>query len=129
MLQIFAICALYTTANFELDVTADCTKAANVTKTVHLDYPFRFGEQICPKRADTSDLFVISVDVSSDAKFFVATGVLSILYCIFIVAVYTMIDDIYKSKSEIPLAVSIVEIAELETVTDVEFYRLNRTLC
>lgn len=46
----------------------------------------------------------MTADVSSDAQFFVATGVLSFLYCLFIIAVYAFIDEIYKSKSELPLA-------------------------
>lgn len=33
-----------------------------------------------------------------------ATGVLSLLYCLFIIAVYAFVDEVYKSKSEIPLA-------------------------
>lgn len=33
-----------------------------------------------------------------------ATGVLSLLYCVFIIAVYAFLDEVYKSKSEIPLA-------------------------
>ena len=33
-----------------------------------------------------------------------ATGVLSLLYCVFIIAVYAFLDEIYKSKTEIPLA-------------------------
>lgn len=37
-------------------------------------------------------------------QFYVATGVLSLLYCVFIIAVYAFIDELYKSKSEIPLA-------------------------
>lgn len=37
-------------------------------------------------------------------QFYVATGVLSLLYCIFIIAVYAFLDEVYKSKSEIPLA-------------------------
>lgn len=44
------------------------------------------------------------MDVASDAQFFVATGVLSLMYCIFIIAVYAFVDDFYKSKTEIPLA-------------------------
>lgn len=78
-------------------------------KKVTIDYPFRFGETVCPKRAVANVVTnaTLSVNLASDAQFFVATGVLSILYCIFIVAVYTIIDEIYKTKSEIPLAVSI----------------------
>lgn len=92
--------------NFESEVTFDCAKTP--VKKLNIDYPFRFGENVCPKAptANSTASFYLSGDVSSDAQFFVATGVLSILYCIFIVAVYTIIDEIYKSKPEIPLAVS-----------------------
>lgn len=104
--QIFAICALYTTLNFEATVSLACGTPVE-EKRVELDYPFRFGEKVCPKRGSkgNSTLF-LSADVSSDAQFFVATGVLSLLYSVFIIGVYTMIDDFYRSKSEVPLAVS-----------------------
>lgn len=100
---------MYTTLNFESDVNFDCQKpVASVTKLT-IDYPFRFDQGVCPKAptaGSQNSTYILKGDVSSDAQFFVATGVLSILYCIFIVAVYTVIDEIYKSKSEIPLAVS-----------------------
>lgn len=104
--QIFAICALYTTLNFEATVSLTCSTPPG-DKRVEIDYPFRFGEKVCPKRGskENSTLF-LSADVSSDAQFFVATGVLSLLYSVFIIGVYTMIDDFYRSKSEVPLAVS-----------------------
>lgn len=86
------------------DVNVQVTQNKQVTPFT-IEYPFRFGEQICLK--DGGKGGIISVDVSSDARFFVATGVLSILYCIFIVAVYTVIDEIYTSKPEVPLAVNI----------------------
>jgi hypothetical protein len=44
-------------------------------------------------------------DFSSDAQFFVATGVLSLLYCIAIVLVYIMFDAMYQSTGLLPLAV------------------------
>lgn len=93
---------MYTTVNF--DVKVQVTQNQQMTPYT-IEYPFRFGEQICSK--DAGKGAVISIDVSSDARFFVATGVLSILYCIFIVAVYTVIDEIYTSKPEVPLAVNI----------------------
>jgi len=43
-------------------------------------------------------------DFSSDAQFFVATGVLSFLYCIGIVVVYTMYDNNYQSNPLVPMA-------------------------
>lgn len=96
----FAICALYTTVNFDIELSV----TGKSTNSYKFDYPFRFGENVCNK-TDGKELGV-SVDVSSDARFFVATGVLSILYCIFISAVYTVFDEIYTSKPEVPLAVS-----------------------
>lgn len=68
------------------------------------DYPFKFGEKVCegPNGNATP-----SADVSSDARFFVATSFLSILYSLFISAVYAAIDEIYTSKPEVPLAVSV----------------------
>jgi hypothetical protein len=44
-------------------------------------------------------------DFSSDAQFFVATGVLSCLYCIGITVVYTMFDAVYQNNGLLPLAV------------------------
>jgi hypothetical protein len=44
-------------------------------------------------------------DFSSDAQFFVATGVLSLLYCLAIVLVYVMFDAMYQSTGLLPLAV------------------------
>lgn len=97
--------------NFESEVNFDCAKRVPPVTKLTIGYPFRFGDNVCPKAsgAQLNSTFYLSGDVSSDAQFFVATGVLSILYCIFIVAVYTVIDEIYKSKSEIPLAVSRTE--------------------
>lgn len=131
--QIFAVCALYTTVNFESEVTFECRTAK--TKTLNIDYPFRFGENVCPKNppqgspAGTNSTLFLSADVSSDAQFFVATGALSILYCIFIVAVYTIIDEIYKSKAEIPLAVSKMAIAMQSRIVSLLCFHFHRILC
>lgn len=101
LLQIFAICALYTTINFDVKVTIH--DKATGSKDYTFDYPFKFGENVCNKTSGGP--LGLSADVSSDARFFVITGVLSILYCIFIAAVYSVIDEIYTSKPEVPLAV------------------------
>lgn len=92
--QIFAICAFATTTNFSNELTANC---AGTTKTLPIEYPFKFDTAaICESKQ--------SFSFASDAQFFVATGVLSLMYCLFIIAVHLFIDDFYKSKSEIPLA-------------------------
>lgn len=101
-IKIFAICALYTTWNFDINVTIHGTTAKQFT----FDYPFKFGEKVCTDPGNSNRSAVLSADVSSDARFFVATSVLSILYSLFISAVYAAIDEIYTSKPEVPLAVS-----------------------
>lgn len=82
----------------------------NIHEKMHMfkNGHFFVGEFICNKTTvgEPSKVSGISIDVSSDARFFVATGVLSILYCVFITAVYTVIDEIYQSKPEVPLAVN-----------------------
>jgi hypothetical protein len=49
-------------------------------------------------------------DFSSDAQFFVATGVLSFLYCIGITVVYTMFDAVYQNNGLLPLAVRLINL-------------------
>lgn len=50
--------------------------------------------------------FTVNGDFSSDAKFFVATGVLAMLYSIVIILVYAKFDEAYKTNKKIPLYVS-----------------------
>lgn len=82
------------------------TSPAGKNSELNIEYPFRFGKTVC--NTSESKPFATSADVSSDARFFVATAVLSILYCVFIAGVYSTIDEIYISKPEIPLAVSLL---------------------
>lgn len=93
------------TANFELDVHLKCKTPANPTsinQIRHIEYPFRFEHQACYLADNTT--VPMAADVSTDAQFFVATGVLSMMYCIFIIGVYAFIDDFYRDKPELPLA-------------------------
>lgn len=72
-----------------------------------IDYPFAYSEQVCvgPEVAGAgAKPIYISGDMSSDSQFFVATGVLSMLYCLFIIAVYGFVDKMYKEKQEFPMA-------------------------
>ncbi|GAB0094052.1 synaptophysin-like [Sergentomyia squamirostris] len=99
---IFAICAFATTTNFSNTVSLQNCDNTNSTRSFTLEYPFRFAEKVCtPSEGVVKD---ISANVASDAQFFVATGVLSLLYCVFIIVVYALIDELYKNKTEIPLA-------------------------
>lgn len=98
---IFSICAFATTTGFSLSLSTTCN---NDPSKFVFDYPFRFGEKVCPIPKNATEFYYISADVSSDAQFFVATGVLSLMYCVFIILVYTFLDELYKSKNEIPIA-------------------------
>lgn len=98
--QLFAICAFATTVNFDATVSTKC--GSEKVSEFTFSYPFDINEGIC--KTSDNKTHQILVDVASDAQFFVATGVLSLMYCIFIIAVYAFVDDFYKSKSEIPLA-------------------------
>lgn len=99
--QIFGICAFVTTLNFTIQFTSDCQANAEPTKW-DFDYPFKFYEKVCQTPANTS--YAVTADVSSDAQFYVATGVLSMLYSAFIIFIYAYFDDLYQSKTEIPMA-------------------------
>lgn len=65
-----------------------------------IEYPFRISLPVSDSPTEGS-----SGDLSSDAQFFVATGVLSFLYCIFIVIFYVGCDELYKKNTQIPLIV------------------------
>lgn len=110
---IFAICALSTTANFIVTLHYyNCATDEIIDPSpIVIKYPFRFEYKICAinassyiKDSNKAIYYSVSGNLSSDAQFFVATGVLSLMYSLFIIAIYGFIDDLYKSKSELPLA-------------------------
>lgn len=100
--QIFAICAFATTTNFEVTVGVQCGKSMNMSAVI--DYPFSYSHEVCKSEGAGESPVYISGDMSSDSQFYVATGVLSMLYCIFIIAVYGFFDQMYKDKQEFPMA-------------------------
>jgi hypothetical protein len=61
-------------------------------------------------------------DFSSDAQFFVATGVLSFLYCIGIAVVYIMFDAVYQNNGLLPLAVRLNLLRYKFVINLVKFY-------
>lgn len=88
--------------SFTATLTADCQSNPAPIK-YNFDYPYRFYENVCLAQGNNS-YYAVTADVSNDARFFVATGVLSMLYAIFIIFVYGYLDELYKSKMEIPMA-------------------------
>ena len=86
----------------------DCDEK-NFKKTYEIEYPFEFSEAVCRKKDPLAlnATFLLSIDVSSDAQFFVITAVLALLYSMFMIFVYLYLDDMYKTKPEFPMAVSL----------------------
>ncbi|KAL5282135.1 hypothetical protein ACFFRR_005402 [Megaselia abdita] len=96
---VFSIVAFATTSGFSVTLEGQCTNGIKNSETFH--YPFMISNKdICPN-------YPILLNVSSDCQFFVATGVLSFLYCIFIIFIYLVKDELYQSRKELPMAVCI----------------------
>ncbi|XP_072402133.1 synaptophysin-like protein 2 [Diabrotica undecimpunctata] len=94
---IFSICAFATITGYTGFIQSDCQNT--LTKHTFV-YPF---EVIIQANISTNCSLNIVGDFSSDAKFFVTTGVLSMLYSLAIMVVYTKLDKMYKSNAKIPL--------------------------
>ncbi|KAL5282134.1 hypothetical protein ACFFRR_005402 [Megaselia abdita] len=95
-LKVFSIVAFATTSGFSVTLEGQCTNGIKNSETFH--YPFMISNKdICPN-------YPILLNVSSDCQFFVATGVLSFLYCIFIIFIYLVKDELYQSRKELPMA-------------------------
>jgi len=95
---IFSIVAFATTTGFSVTLDGNCN--SNPISKPHsvYEYPFIINDNdICDKRQ-------IILNVSSDCQFFVATGVLSFLYCILIIFVYVAKDELYQSRKMLPKA-------------------------
>ncbi|GLG93083.1 Synaptophysin-like protein 2 [Gryllus bimaculatus] len=105
---IFCICAFATTTSYSNSMRFEvtCSNSSLPTQVVDLpfSYPFRLDEIQEPKPYchDGKPLHLVG-NFSSDAQFFVATGVLSFLYCIAIVIVYVTLSDMYQSNGLLPL--------------------------
>lgn len=112
---IFAICAFATTVNFTNEITLDyCTKENPMKETFTIEYPFELDAMDikipqCESGNKTDEKpstldFYLPGDFSSDAQFFVATGVLSMLYTLGISVVYLMFDNSYQQNALVPMA-------------------------
>lgn len=101
---IFAISAFTTTTGFSsfVEITLRCEEKVQL----NYSYPFRLDHEPHQEVScyNITHKFHLIGDFSSDAQFFVATGVLSLLYCIAIVLVYIMFDAMYQGTGLLPLA-------------------------
>lgn len=100
---VFSICAFATTTGYTnvVELEFSCNNSTTNVKLM-FSYPFRLGyvqENIENCLCQPS----LYGNFSSDAQFFVATGVLSFLYCVGIVLVYILLDSMYQSNGLLPL--------------------------
>jgi hypothetical protein len=100
---IFSICAFATTCNYVGSIDFECQE--NYRYTYGYPYQIELSKVMNLKLNTTCKPKVtIMADYSSDAKFFVATGVIAMLYSLAIALVYIKFDEMYKVNTKIPLA-------------------------
>lgn len=100
--QIFSICAFATISGYSGVITFLCDSK---NSKIEYSYPFYITENVTLTVNNQNCTATVSNDFSSDAKFFVATGVLSMLYAIGIIFVYAKMDEAYKTNKRLPLYV------------------------
>lgn len=105
-LQIFlAIMAFATTTGFstKYSFTASSGSCGDSIVSVSIHYPFNSDQVKQVKQVCSEDQeFTVSADVSSDCRFFVAIGVLAMLYSIMALVVYLFYSELYESKKLYP---------------------------
>lgn len=109
---IFAICAFATTVNFTNEINIGYCPSETKNLLITVEYPYELDTMdIEAQRCDTNGTtpadpvkFYLPGDFSSDAQFFVATGVLSMLFTLGISTVYVMFDQIYQQNALVPMA-------------------------
>lgn len=109
---VFSICAFATTTGFAGKVIFNQCSA---TYTFEYDYPFNLDldhtfEYTATNNATCKPTAKITADFSSDAKFFVATGVLAMLYSIGIAGFYVKFDQMYKTNQMVPIIDFIISV-------------------
>ncbi|EFX81579.1 hypothetical protein DAPPUDRAFT_102301 [Daphnia pulex] len=105
---VFAICAFATTTNFgsSFSFLVKCkNETMGTTKiTQNIEYPFRFDHIIVEEKAcGNSYTFSYFGDYSSDAEFFVAAGVLAMLYSLASLGFYCFFGGNYQTNKTFPL--------------------------
>ena len=103
-MQVFSICAFATITGYSGYVLFKCADETSVKKD--FQYPFQLRYSTVNVSMCTTS---IMGDYSSDAKYFVATGVLSMLYSLAISVVYIKFDETYKGNNQLPMIVSYLE--------------------
>lgn len=105
---VFAICAFATTTNFgsSFSFIVKCKNETMAEQKISqsIEYPFRFDHVAVNEKACGKDYsFSYFGDYSSDAEFFVAAGVLAMLYALGSLAFYCFCSNMYQTNKTIPL--------------------------
>nr|XP_022901685.1 synaptophysin-like [Onthophagus taurus] len=93
---VFAIVAFATTVDFSKSIMVNCDGNEN---EFIIDYPFDVTEE----KFFANCTVTLYGNFSSDAKFYVCTGVLSMLYAAAILVIYTKFDQMYRDNENLPL--------------------------
>ncbi|VEN58962.1 unnamed protein product [Callosobruchus maculatus] len=96
---VFSICAFSTITGYSTQIHFSCSGE----DTGELSYPFDFFFEKTFRLPSANCTIDVTGNFSSDAKFFVATGVLAMLYSVAIVLVYIKFDEAYKRNPKIPM--------------------------
>ncbi|KAF2884375.1 hypothetical protein ILUMI_21824 [Ignelater luminosus] len=105
---IFSISAFASVTEFGGSVTFNCKFDNKPSEYVYkYDYPFQLNlndHELNPGNiTECHPKVSIIGDFSSDARFFVATGVLALLFTLAIIFVYAKFDNMYKTNNQVPL--------------------------
>ncbi|GJQ67036.1 hypothetical protein Trydic_g21943 [Trypoxylus dichotomus] len=94
---VFSIVSFATTVDFTGHMTVGCQSFE--TRAHSYNYPFDINFNIHFNNCTVN----LNVNFSSDAKFYVCTGVLAMLYSIAIIIVYIKFDNLYRKNENVPL--------------------------
>ncbi|ENN80249.1 synaptophysin-like protein 2 [Dendroctonus ponderosae] len=96
---IFSICAFATICGYDGYIKFACDKDAKID----ISYPFILIDTAKLNVANENCTATVGNDFASDARFFVATGVLSMLFSLGIIFLYAKMDEAYKTNKKLPL--------------------------
>ncbi|XP_034248957.1 synaptophysin-like [Thrips palmi] len=152
---VFAICAFATISGYSGQVNLSACESPTTTFTISFGYPFALSDATPAKiaclapsggTAPPPEFVSLRGDFSSDAQFFVASGVLAFLYCMGIVVVYGLFEEKYQSNNMLPLIDFVLttilavlwlsssaawanSLTSIKSVTDVSFIKNDCKIC
>ena len=111
--QLFAILAFATTSGFDTSLSYDviCTGSPSIARTYTIEYPFSKEYNIRGLNCLKDDVnHLITLSNKTSAQFYVATGVLAMLYSLAALVYYIMYSQAYKQDARIPFGDLIITV-------------------